>query len=550
MSAAMEHEDKPELRLAGDSFSQELVDEGLAGALDVARTLAEKYHLPLVDLGAVGVDAEAVKMIALPVLNRVVAIPFASDGSTIKVAITNPQDVRGLDEVRLATRLSVEFHVAARSDVLTELRRLSRAAEAMNASFADEIAGAEEEEEDVDDLEADDGISDAPLVRLVNSMIFEAAEDGASDIHIEPQEDDLVVRYRIDGVLHVAQHIPKRLASGVTTRLKVLAKLDIAERRRPQDGRISLNAAAAGRMLDIRVATLPTVDGESVTMRLLDKSREVPTLGSLGLSNRMSEQMDAILARPTGALLVTGPTGSGKSTTLYAALNAISRPEINIITVEDPVEYRLPGVNQVQINPRAGLSFATALRSIIRSDPDVIMVGEIRDGETARISIEAALTGHFVLSTLHTNDAPSAITRLTEMGVEPFLTGAAVSAVLAQRLARRLCSHCAEPYLPTFDELQGLHLSEDMATALDGVAFHRRRGCARCGQTGYRGRVGVFQLLSMSERLEQLAAEKAPREEIERAAAEEGMRTMWEDGVGKVAAGITSVEELARVCTV
>ncbi len=260
--------------------------------------------------------------------------------------------------------------------------------------------------------------------------------------------------------------------------------------------------------------------------------------------------MDAILARPTGALLVTGPTGSGKSTTLYAALNAISRPEINIITVEDPVEYRLGGVNQVQINPRAGLTFATALRSIVRSDPDVIMVGEIRDGETARISIEAALTGHFVLSTLHTNDAPAAITRLTEMGVEPFLTGAAVSAVLAQRLARKLCSHCAEPYLPTYDELQGLHLSEDMEAALDGATFHRRRGCARCGQTGYRGRVGVFQLLSMSERLEQLAAEKAPREEIERAAVEEGMRTMWEDGVGKVAAGITSVEELARVCTV
>jgi len=330
----------------------------------------------------------------------------------------------------------------------------------------------------------------------------------------------------------------------------VLAKLDIAERRRPQDGRISLNAAAAGRMLDIRVATLPTVDGEAVTMRLLDKSREVPTLGSLGLSDRMSEEMDAILARPTGALLVTGPTGSGKSTTLYAALNAISRPEINIITVEDPVEYRLAGVNQVQINPRAGLSFATALRSIVRSDPDVIMVGEIRDGETARISIEAALTGHFVLSTLHTNDAPSAITRLTEMGVEPFLTGAAVSAVLAQRLARRLCPHCAEQYLPTFDELHGLHLSEDMAAALDGVAFRRRRGCTRCGQTGYRGRVGVFQLLSMSDHLEQLAAEKAPREEIERAALEEGMRTMWEDGVGKVAAGITSVEELARVCTV
>ena len=543
----MDHEKKPELRLAGDSFSQELVDEGHAGALGVAQTLAEKHHLPLVDLGAVGVDAEAVKMIALPVLNRVVAIPFASDEGMLKVAITNPQDVRGLDEVRLATRLSVEFYVAARSDVLTELRRLSRAAEAMNATFAQEMAGAEEEEEDVDDLEADDGISDAPLVRLVNSMIFEAAEDGASDIHVEPQEDDLVVRYRIDGVLHVAHHISKRLASGLTTRLKVLAKLDIAERRRPQDGRITLNAAAAGRMLDIRVATLPTVDGEAVTMRLLDKSREVPTLGSLGLSDRMSEQMDAILARPTGALLVTGPTGSGKSTTLYAALNAISRPEINIITVEDPVEYRLGGVNQVQINPRAGLSFATALRSIIRSDPDVIMVGEIRDGETARISIEAALTGHFVLSTLHTNDAPSAITRLTEMGVEPFLTGSAVSAVLAQRLARKLCTHCCEMFTPSTDEMIKARVSPEVAAAADGVVFYRKKGCPRCGQTGYKGRIGVYQLLVMNETLEALAASKASREELERAAIEQGMRTLWDDGLSKVAAGLTSLEELARV---
>ncbi len=256
-----------------------------------------------------------------------------------------------------------------------------------------------------DDLEADDGISEAPLVRLVNSIIFQAAEDGASDVHFEPQEDALVVRFRIDGVLRVVQRIPVRLASGVTTRLKVLAKLDIAERRKPQDGRISLNAATAGRLLDIRVATLPTVEGEAVTMRLLDKSRSAPTLEELGLSDEMRTQLSGIVSKPTGALLVTGPTGSGKSTTLYAALAEISRPEVNIITVEDPVEYRLAGINQVQINVRAGLIFATALRSILRSDPDVVMVGEIRDGETAKISIEAALTGHLVLSTLHTNDA-------------------------------------------------------------------------------------------------------------------------------------------------
>ena len=303
-------------------------------------------------------------------------------------------------------------------------------------------------------------------------------------------------------------------------------------------------------MLDIRVATLPTVEGESVVMRLLDKSREVPTLASLGLSEPMQKQMATVLARPTGALLVTGPTGSGKSTTLYGALGEISKPAINIITVEDPVEYRLGGVNQVQINPRAGLTFATALRSILRSDPDVVMVGEIRDGETARISIEAALTGHFVLSTLHTNDAPSAITRLNEMGVEPFITGAAVSAVLAQRLARKLCA-ALRGGLPALTRGDPCASARRRAAReqLEGATFHRKKGCPRCGQTGYRGRVGVFQFLIMSARLEQLASEKAPREVIEREAREEGMLTMWEDGIEKVLGGLTSVEELARVCT-
>jgi type IV pilus assembly protein PilB len=541
--------DQARVRAAGGgTFADALVEEGFASSLGVARSLAEQYHLPLVDLAIAGVDAGAAKLIALAVLERVCAIPFASDGVTIKVAITNPQDVRGLDELKFATRLNVVFHVAARSDVLTELRRLGRAAEAMNATFLDTITiGGDDDSQD--DLEADDGISDAPLVRLVNSMIFQAAEDGASDIHVEPQENELLVRYRIDGVLHVAHRVPKRLAAGVTTRLKVLAKLDIAERRKPQDGRITLTAAAAGRMLDVRVATLPTVEGEAVTMRLLDKSREVPTLAEIGLAPDMEEQMMRVLARPTGALLVTGPTGSGKSTTLYAGLAKIKRDEINIITVEDPVEYRLGEVNQVQINPRAGLTFANALRSILRSDPDVVMVGEIRDGETARISIEAAMTGHLVLSTLHTNDAPSAITRLNEMGVEPFITGAAVSAVLAQRLARRLCPHCAEAYEVSTEELLSLHVDEVRAKQMKGSLFYKKRGCPRCGQTGYRGRVGVFQFLEMSARLEQLASEKASRDVVAAAAREEGMRTMWEDGIAKVAAGLTSTEELARVCS-
>jgi type IV pilus assembly protein PilB len=530
------------------SLAQALVDEGFATSEGIARMLAARHQLPLVDLALSGVNEDAAKSVPLHVLERIGVIPYALEDNVLRVAIADPGNLHAIDELKLATKHQVELAVAARDDIVAEVKRLTRASEAFGArAVLEEEALAEEEEEDADDLEVDDGISDAPLVRLVNSIIFQAAEDGASDIHFEPQEDALVVRLRIDGVLHEVQRIPKRMTPGVTTRLKVLAKLDIAERRKPQDGRISLNAAAAGRMLDIRVATLPTVEGESIVMRLLDKSKKAPTLEELGLADDMRDKLEEIVRRPTGALLVTGPTGSGKSTTLYAALAEINNPEINIITVEDPVEYRLGGVNQVQINQRAGLTFAAALRSILRSDPDVVMVGEIRDPETAKISIEAALTGHLVLSTLHTNDAPGALTRLNEMGVEPFLTGSAVSAVLAQRLARKLCTHCCEMFTPSVEDMIKARVSPDIAAKADGMVFYRKRGCPRCGQTGYKGRIGIFQLLAMSENLEQLAATKASREELERAAIEEGMRTLWDDGLAKVGAGLTSIEELTRV---
>jgi type IV pilus assembly protein PilB len=528
------------------SFAHALVEQNVASSEGLARTLAARYQMPLVDLPLVGVSDEAGAAVPLHVLERLVAMPYALEDGTLRIAVADPGNIQGIDELRLATRYPLEIGVAARDDILVEIRRLARASEAFGARAAIEEELAEEEDE-TDDLEIEDGISDAPLVRLVNSVIFQAAEDGASDVHFEPQEDCLLVRFRVDGVLHEVQRIPKRMMPGVLTRMKVLAKLDIAERRKPQDGRISLNAAAAGRTLDVRVATLPTVEGESVVMRLLDKSKKAPTLQELGMSDEMRAALEVLIRKPTGALLVTGPTGSGKSTTLYAALTEINRPEINIITVEDPVEYRLGGVNQVQINQKAGLTFATALRSILRSDPDVVMVGEIRDGETAKISIEAALTGHLVLSTLHTNDAPQALTRLGEMGVEPFLIGAAVSAVLAQRLARKLCTHCCEMYQPSVDELMKARVSRDVAAASDGMVFYRKKGCPRCNQTGYKGRIGVYQLLTMSEQLESLAVTKASREDIERAAIGEGMRTLWDDGLAKVAAGLTSIEELARV---
>jgi type IV pilus assembly protein PilB len=525
------------------SFAEALAAEGLASSEGIARMLAARSRLPFIDLMLAGVSAEASVLIPLHVLRRATALPYRLEGDILHVAIADPQNVHAIDELRLATRYQLSLGIAARDDIAAELDRMGRVSEAvLESQDESEFDGSS-----VADLEDEDDVSEGPVVRIVNSIILQAAEDGASDIHFEAQEDGLLVRYRIDGVLHEVQRIPRRLTAGVTTRLKVLAKLDIAERRRPQDGRLSLRAASMGRLLDIRLATLPTVSGETVVMRLLDKSKQAPTLEALGLSEEMRAEFARLISRPTGAILVTGPTGSGKSTTLYAGLTQINRPEINIITVEDPVEYRLPGVNQMQINLRAGLTFASALRSILRSDPDVVMVGEVRDGETAKIAIEAALTGHLVLTTLHTNDAPGTLTRLNEMGVAPFLTGSAVSAVLAQRLARKLCTHCCEMYSPSMEELLEARVSPEVAAATDGMVLYRKRGCPRCNQTGYRGRLGIFQLLLMNEALGELAIRKAGRDEIEREAMAGGMRTLWDDGMAKVAAGLTSIDELARV---
>jgi len=533
-------------RAGTGSLAEALRDEGVVAADDVARSLARRFQLPHIDLSEERVSPDAAEGVSLQTLLRVVAVPVALTDGRLRVAIADPANIHGIDELRLAARVPIDLAVASREEILAELDRIVRQSEVMETQSAlDELEVVDED----DDLEVEDGVSDAPLVRLVNSIIMQAATEGASDIHFEPQEDALAVRVRVDGVLFESQRIPKRMSNGVTTRLKVLAKLDIAERRKPQDGRMSLNARAVGRMLDIRVAVLPTVEGEQVVMRLIDKSRKTPTLESLGLSEVMRERLSEIIRRPTGALLVTGPTGSGKSTTLYAGLAEINRPEINIITVEDPVEYRLHGINQVQINPKADMTFAAALRSILRSDPDVIMVGEIRDAETAKMAIESALTGHFVLSTLHTNDAPGALTRLNEMGVEPFLVGSAVTAVLAQRLARKLCANCCEMYTPTPDELLAARISPDLAAAREGMVLYRKVGCPRCNRTGYKGRIGIFQLLVMNDELESLAAHNAHREDIERAASGAGMRSLWDDGIAKASAGLTSLEELARVVT-
>jgi type IV pilus assembly protein PilB len=385
----------------------------------------------------------------------------------------------------------------------------------------------------------------APVVKLVNGVLARAADEGASDIHFEPQAKDLLVRFRHDGVLHEIMSIPRRLQPGVLSRLKIMADLDIAERRLPQDGRIGL--VVGGRPVDMRVASLPTVYGEKIVIRLLDRSNVMLKLEQLGFSDIALTRYTKSFTKPYGAILVTGPTGSGKSTTLYGTLNILNTSDKNIITVEDPVEYRLEGINQVQINPKAGLTFASGLRSILRCDPDIIMVGEIRDRETAQIAVESALTGHLVLSTLHTNDAPGALSRLTEMGVEPFLTASAVDCVIAQRLVRKLCEYCREPYPATREMLERLGFPEEAVELWRETQLHRAVGCGHCNSTGYKGRLGIYEIMPVSEALERLIVERKSADELMRVAVAEGMISLRQDGLGRVLQGVTTVEEISRV---
>jgi type IV pilus assembly protein PilB len=463
------------------------------------------------------------------------------NGNKLVVAMADPGNVFALDDVRTATRLEVEPVVAERGDLYSTINRYLRAdGELGELSSALEVESAPESSTPV--LESGD--DDAPIVRFVNLLITQAIQDRASDIHIEPGEHDLLVRYRIDGVLHEMQHAPRNIQNGVISRLKIMSDIDIAERRKPQDGRMSF--VHGGRQIDLRVATLPTVHGEKVVMRILDTSSTSLGMDQLHLSPRNAEAYKRSYSKPYGMILVTGPTGSGKSTTLYTTLHAVARPEINVITVEDPVEYRMAGINQVQVNPKAGLTFASALRSILRSDPDVVLLGEIRDHETAQIAIEASLTGHLVLSTLHTNDAPSAITRLTEMDIEPFLVGSALDSVVAQRLARRLCDRCREPYQSAPNDLVALGVGYDPQLQAPPTLY-RPMGCQACSNTGYRGRVAIHEVMTVTEEIERLAVARASSAEIGRLAVQQGMTTLRQDGWAKAQLGIISIEEIFRV---
>jgi type IV pilus assembly protein PilB len=523
----------------GRSLGRVLVDRGILSESQLVASLAQQIGLRFVDLSEFPVDGSAVARVPEPVCRRHTALPIAYEEGRLLVAMADPANVFAIDDIRSLTGLEVKPLVATRADVIQAINRYHRADADMDDLTANIDVG-----DDNDDLASvKEVVEDAPIVKFVNLLITQAIQDRASDIHIEPAERELRVRFRIDGVLHEVMRSPKSIQSGVISRLKIMADLNIAEKRLPQDGRLSVNAN--GKKIDLRVATLPTVWGEKVVMRVLDNSTAMLKLTDLGFSDGNYDRFSLSFTKPYGMILVTGPTGSGKSTTLYATLNIVSTPEKNVITVEDPVEYRIPLINQVQVNVKAGLTFAAALRSILRSDPDIVLIGEIRDHETAQIAIEAALTGHLVLSTLHTNDAPSAITRLVEMDIEPFLVGSAVDAVLAQRLARRLCTKCKEAYTPTAETLIANRYPWTREEPLP--TLYRPIGCSACSKTGYKGRLALHEVMVVTEEIERLAVERASAAVIGKVAREDGMTTLRDDGMAKVREGTTSFEEILRV---
>ena len=513
---------------------------------DLMQALARRLGVQYLDLAGTRIDTVALELISERDARRYSAIPVGFvDEHTVLVAMADPSNIVAIDDLRILTGFDIEPGLASNDEIIEMLSKLRSVGGTLSDGL-DAKVGASEEEAIVDDMrDIREQVEAAPVVKLVNGVLARAADEGASDIHFEPQARDLLIRFRHDGVLHEIMTIPKRLQAGVISRLKIMADLDIAERRIPQDGRIGLTVG--GRPIDMRVASLPTVYGEKVVIRLLDRSNVMLRLEELGFSENALNRYRRSFTKPYGAILVTGPTGSGKSTTLYATLNILNTPDKNIITVEDPVEYRLAGINQVQINPKAGLTFASGLRSILRCDPDIVMVGEVRDRDTAQIAIESALTGHLVLSTLHTNDAPGALSRLTEMGVEPFLTASAVDCVIAQRLVRKLCETCREAYVPSQDILRQAGFSKDSIDSRKDITLYRSVGCPRCSNTGYKGRMAIYEIMLVTEALERLIVERKSADEIGRVARAEGMISLRQDGHERVLQGMTTIEEISRV---
>jgi type IV pilus assembly protein PilB len=522
------------------TLAEALVESGYASESVIAQTVAAQMGLTFVDLGLYEVDAHAATMLASDLARRYNVLPIAFQDDELVVAMSDPANIFAIDDLRIVTGREIRPVVAAESDLRAAIDKygaMQENVEEMVGDVADSLAvGDVAAGEDVDEGE------ESTVAKLMNLVITEGIRQGAGDIYIEPQDTDLRIRYRIDGVCQEVLRSPKRMHLQLLSRVKINSGMDIAERRIPQDGRFSV--VLDGKAVDFRVAVLPTVRGEMAVLRLLRRDSIMMSLKDLGFLDQPFQRLMDALKKPYGCILVTGPTGSGKSTTLYAAINETNDPRTNLITVEDPVEYRLEGLSQVQVHERAGLTFAAALRSILRQDPDTVMIGEIRDLETATIAIEAALTGHLVLSTLHTNDAPSALTRLTEMGVEPFLSASAVNCVLAQRLARRLCPECKEAYVPTEEALERVQFPFEPGHP---PTLYRAVGCKKCNKIGYRGRMGLHEVMSMNESLERMAVEHCSADELGREAVAQGMATLRDDGFTKVKMGLTSIEEILRV---
>ncbi len=530
-------------RTAGRRPEEILVDQGTIDAEQLSRATAERYGLDYVDLSLFNVDMGAANLISAASARRHQVLPVAFvDESTLLLAMADPTNLLALDDVQMGTGLSCAVAVAPATDIEGLITKIGT----MQSTISDAIdEGIEEHEDEETPAELTDlraGAQDGPVIKLVNSILGQAVAEGASDIHFEPEDGDMRIRFRIDGVLQESARVPKRMVAGVISRIKIMSELDIAEKRLPQDGRVGVRID--DRRIDLRVTTLPTQTGEGASIRILDEADALRTLDDLGMIGDQRSRFEVSFRKPYGAVLVTGPTGAGKSTTLYAALQELNEVDKHIVTIEDPVEYRLPGVNQIGVHRKAGLTFATGLRSVLRADPDVIMVGEIRDSETARISIEAALTGHMVLTTLHTNDAPGAITRLQEMGIESFLTSSAVECVVAQRLARVLCTHCKKRVV-----IPQASLTESGFRVGTDLEAYEPLGCPRCHGSGYRGRMGIYSVMVLTERIKEMIVSMSPEPEIASVAIQEGMLTLRQSGLEKVRAGLTSVEEVARVAS-
>jgi type IV pilus assembly protein PilB len=526
-------------RTAGRTPEAILLEHGSIDTEQLSRATAERYGLDYVDLSIFKVDMAAANLISVKSARRHQAVPIGFiDEGTLLLAMADPANVLALDDVQMATGLNCRVAVAPADDIDALVSKLGTLQSTVTEAIDEEQEEAEESAAEITDIRA--SAQDAPVVKLVNSILGQAVTEGASDIHFEPHGGEMRIRFRVDGVLQEMAKVPKRMVSGVVSRIKIMSDLDIAEKRIPQDGRVAVNIEE--RRIDLRVTTLPTQRGEGASIRILDEAAALRTLDALGMDGEGRRRFEKSFRQPYGAVLVTGPTGAGKSTTLYAALQELNDVYKHIVTIEDPVEYQLEGVNQIGVNRKAGLTFATGLRSVLRADPDVIMVGEIRDAETGRIAIEAALTGHMVLTTLHTNDAPGAITRLQEMGIESFLTSSAVDCVVAQRLARVLCSHCKKRTVISQAALAdaGFRMGTDLEA-------YEPLGCGRCHGAGYRGRVGIYSVMVLSERIKEMVVNMASEADIAKAALEEGMSTLRDAGLAKVRAGVTSIEEVARV---